>query len=63
MVRRHVGAHSLKYHLMEEPFRKGGALAEGKFGDARTYVVDAHKAGDITYELLKRQPLLFSESK
>ena len=47
---------------MEEPFRKGGALAEGRFGDAHTYVVDAHKAGDITYELLTKEPLFFAES-
>ena len=60
--RRHVGSHSLRYHLMEEPFRQGGALAEGRFGDARTYILDARKAGDITYALLKREPLFFSKS-
>jgi aminoglycoside 3-N-acetyltransferase len=60
--RRHVGSHSLRYHLMEEPFRQGGALAEGRFGDARTYILDARRAGDITYALLKREPLFFSKS-
>jgi aminoglycoside 3-N-acetyltransferase len=59
--RRHVGGHSKWYNLMEEPFRKGGALTEGQFGDAHTYIVDAHKAGDITYAVLKENPLFFSE--
>ena len=59
--RRHVGGHSRYYHLMEEEFLVGGALHEGIFGDARTRILDARKAGDITFAKLQKNPLFFTE--
>ena len=59
--RRHVGAHSGWYHLMETPFRENNALSEGTFGDAKVYLLDAGKAGDIVYALLQKTPLFFTK--
>ena len=59
--RRHVGSHSKWYHLMYPTFCEAGALTEGKFGDAQVFVVDAHMAGDIVYDLLKKEPLFFTD--
>ncbi|MBQ9775531.1 MAG: AAC(3) family N-acetyltransferase [Lentisphaeria bacterium] len=60
-MRRHVGAHSHWYSLMEQPFRDQGALRDGTLGDAHVHLVDARKAGDIVFELLKKHPLFFTE--
>lgn len=59
--RRHQGQHSAWYHLMEQPFRENNALKEGTFGDAHVYLLDARKAGDIVYALLKEHPLFFTK--
>lgn len=59
--RRHVGAHSKWYDLMQGPFREAGALSEGKFGDAKVFLLEAHKAGDVVYELLKKEPCFFTD--
>jgi aminoglycoside 3-N-acetyltransferase len=59
--RRHLGQHSAWYHLMEQPFRENDALKEGSFGDAHVYLLDARKAGDTVYSLLKKQPLFFTK--
>ena len=59
--RRHVGGHSKWYDLMQPAFREAGALREGRFGDAKVFLVDAHKAGDIVYQLLQKEPLFFTD--
>jgi aminoglycoside 3-N-acetyltransferase len=59
--RRHVGSHSKWYHLLYPTFCEAGALTEGKFGDAQVFVVDARMAGDIVYDLLKKEPLFFTD--
>lgn len=59
--RRHVGSHSKWYNLMQPAFREAGALTEGRFGDAQVFVVDARMAGDIVYELLKKEPFFFTD--
>ena len=59
--RRHVGHHSHYYDLMRPAFLEAGALSEGRFGDAHVFILDAHQAGDIVYELLKKEPLFFTE--
>ena len=59
--RRHQGQHSAWYHLMEQPFRENNALSEGTFGDAHVYLLDARKAGDVVYALLKEHPLFFTK--
>ena len=59
--RRHVGSHSKWYNRMQGPFREAGALKEGKFGDAKVFLLEARKAGDIVYELLKKEPLFFTD--
>ena len=60
--RRHQGNHSRYYHLMEEDFLAGNALRDGVFGDARTRILDARKAGDITFAKLQKTPLFFTEN-
>jgi len=60
-MRRHVGHHSQWYGLMEVLFRENNALSEGKFGDAKVYLLDAKKAGDLVYALLQKTPLFFTE--
>ena len=59
--RRHKGAHSIYYAKMEGPFRACGALSEGKLCDARVFVLDARLAGDCVYELLRKEPLFFTQ--
>lgn len=59
--RRHVGAHSKWYDLLRPVFREAGALKEGSFGDAHVFLVDARMAGDIVYDLLKKEPLFFTD--
>ena len=59
--RRHVGSHSKWYNLLQPRFREAGALKEGKFGDAKVFILDAHAAGDIVYDLLKKEPLFFTD--
>ena len=60
-MRRHLGQHSRWYGILEETFRAENALSDGKFGDAHVYVLDARKAGDIVYALLKKTPLFFTQ--
>ena len=60
--RRHQGNHSRYYHLMEQDFVAGNALRYGIFGDARTCILDARKAGDITLAKLQKNPLFFTEN-
>lgn len=59
--RRHVGSHSKWYDLCRPLFFEAGALSEGKFGDAHVFILDARQAGDIVYELLKKEPLFFTD--
>lgn len=59
--RRHAGDHSQYYHLMENDFRKIGALKDARIGDAKVLILDARKAGDLVYGLLKQNPLFFTE--
>ena len=59
--RRHVGAHSRYYALMEQPFRSGKALTDGRFGDAHVHILRARPAGDITLEQLRHIPLFFTQ--
>ena len=59
--RRHVGSHSRWYDLMAPLFRQAGALRDGKFGDAGVFLLEARKAGDLVYELLKKEPLFFTD--
>ena len=46
---------------MKDRFLAAGALSEGKLGDAQVYVLDAQKAGDTVYALLKEIPLYFTD--
>lgn len=59
--RRHVGHHSKWYNILAPEFKKAGALREGKFGDAGVFLLEARKAGDMVYELLKKEPLFFTD--
>lgn len=59
--RRHAGDHSQYYYLMAERFIAAGGMKTGKFGDAAVRIVDARIAGDVTYALLKDNPLFFTE--
>ena len=59
--RRHVGAHSRWYHLLEKEYREAGAITEGTFGDAKVLIMDAVKVGDITFEQLKKEPFFFTD--
>ena len=60
-MRRHVGHHSRWYGLPEQLFREKSCLSEGKFGDAKVYLLDAKKTGDAVYALLQENPLFFTE--
>lgn len=60
-MRRHVGGHSTWYAQAEPLFYSVGALHTGTFGDAPVHVIDARKAGDAVYALLKNCPLYFTK--
>ena len=59
--RRHQGAHSRWYHLLEKEYREAGAVTEGVFGSAKVVILDAVKVGDITFEVLKKEPRFFTD--
>ena len=59
--RRHEGDHSHFYRSLEKEFIECGALTEGKLGDAHVWILQAKAAGDYTFEVLKKEPLFFTE--
>lgn len=59
--RRHDGDHSQFYRCLEKEFIEAGALTEGKLGDAHVWILQAKAVGDYVYDLLKREPLFFTE--
>ncbi len=58
--RRHVGTHSVYYHLMEPFFEEAGAISTLKFGDAECRLLDARKGADAVMKVLKKTPLFFT---
>lgn len=60
-LHRHVGSHSQFYGLMEKPFLDAGGLTYGVFGSAKVYLLDARIAGDVTLDLLKKEPFFFTK--
>ena len=49
--------------MLEEPFRRLGAIRYGKFGDALCVVGKARKMNEIASQLLKKEPNLFLSVK
>ena len=49
------------FYKFDELVEENNALREGSFGDAHVYLLDARKAGDIVYALLKEHPLFFTK--
>ena len=54
---------SERYGMLEEPFRRLGAIRYGKFGDALCVVGKARKMNEIASQLLKKEPNLFLSVK
>lgn len=58
--RRHVGGHSRFYNKLEKEYREGGAMRDGRFGDAPCVIGDCRKIAEITLAALKTDPFLFT---
>ncbi len=57
----HQGVPSDQFWKAEAALRAAGALRDGQFGDAKVMVLTAKKTAETVYNLLYRDPELFSE--
>lgn len=65
-IRRHHNDHgdvSENYGKIEKPLLKLGIAKIGKFGDAKTYIIDSYKMINLVIEFLKKDPDLFLTDK
>lgn len=65
-IRRHHNDHgdvSENYGKIEKPLLKLGIAKIGKFGDAKTYLVDSYKMINLVFDFLKKDPDLFLTDK
>jgi len=58
--RRHLGHHSTWYYKTEPVLAAAGALTTGRFGDASCHLVETVGATETVYEMLRRDPLIFT---
>lgn len=62
--RRHSGLiWSDHFWKVEDIFIEKGIMQIGKFGDAETRIIDAHSSAKLLFEMLRKDPDLFSDNE